>query len=109
MSRFRFRFRTILIAIALLAVLMGATKLLARHFGVALTSIRIDGSNLVILLDLEPGKWDPDFPGPGNLIFYHHIYFIIPLTAILVLIALITALVALANYVRRKLRRTRKP
>jgi hypothetical protein len=107
MSSFRFRFRTVLIAIAALAVLLGAIRFLARHFGVALTSIRIDGSNLVIWLDLQPGKWDADVPGPGNLTIYHDVYFVIPLTAILVLIALITVLTALASYVRLKLRKTR--
>jgi hypothetical protein len=69
MSRFHFRFRTILITIAALAVMMGLLKLLAHHFGVAVASVGIDRSNLVISFEPEPDKWKADVPGPGNVTF----------------------------------------
>ena len=109
MSRFGFRIRTVLIIFAVLAVVMGALKFLAHHFGVAVASVAIDRSNLEISLDLKPGQWDTDIRGPGNLTVDHHIRFYFPLTAILILIALVIALAALASYVRLKFRRTRNP
>jgi hypothetical protein len=106
MPLLRFRLRTIMIAIAALAVLMGLIRLLPLLFGISVTSIRFAGRDLRIEIDLKPGsRWDPDVPGGNHIVLYNNVHISIPLPSIAALVAIIIASFALVSYYRSRRRR----
>ncbi len=103
----RFRLRTIMIVIAVLAVLMGSIPALKFYSEICDVSVGIDGSSIRIAIELLP---DPAFdPSSGRFIRSHRIYAQIPLKHIAVLVAVVIGFLGLAVYYRSNWRRKVEP
>ncbi len=103
MAPIRFRLRTIMILVAVLAALMGMIRILAPWAGVSSVSLGYMGSTLSILVEMQPTS----YPSVSGGTF--HIYTqtnAIPLTNFNV--PAIAACVALAAVVIYRLRRRRR-
>jgi hypothetical protein len=104
MNPFRVRIRTMMILIALIAVLIGVIAASGLVRRIRDVSVRIEQSSLWVRFELVPESSPRD--GSGSIIFSHSLFVQIPLMTILILATIATALIALAAHLpaRRKRR-----
>ncbi len=98
----RARLRTILIAIALLAVLLAIIPVSDLIRLIRATSVRIEGASVWVRIDKLPGG--PFRIDSGEFVFVHDIYVQIPIVAIAILLDIVILPVVLVAHFRSRWR-----
>lgn len=100
----RFRLRTIMIVIAVLAILLATLPGLALIRLLRRTSVRIQGSSVWVRIDSMPGELVHSESGAVH--FVHDIYVQIPLVSIVILLGIVTIPVTLVVHLRSRRRKS---
>ena len=90
----RFRLRSIMIGIVALALLMGVVRFAAVLLGIKGMVVRVEGSNFAVGFDMAMALEERAGPGMVETSFLTECYALIPITTVLILIAVPLAFVA---------------
>ncbi len=107
MTFLRFKIRTMMILIALVAILIGVNVTSGFVRRIRDASVRIEGSSLWVRFDLVPES--SPLAGSATITYSHSFFVQIPLMGLLLLAAIATAPVALAVHLSARRRRRAEP